>query len=88
MYSVSFLSFDSFKSPKRNTDLAANKKPIPSQLPVITKMNTKMRSNMPMYLPALFNDSSSSSYKPLDQLDISSFITIPETTVMKSMATK
>ena len=44
MYSVGFLSCDSFKSPNRNTDLAANKKPIPSQLPVTTKIKTKRRS--------------------------------------------
>ncbi len=37
IYSVNFRPLDSFRSPKRKTDFAANKKPMPSQLSVATK---------------------------------------------------
>ena len=79
MYSVSFLSFESFKSPKRNTDLAANRKPIASQCLVSINVKTNNLSNMPMYLPALLSDSSLFVLIALDQLDKSTFMIILET---------
>ena len=61
MYSVSFRSLDSLRSPNLKTDFAANKKPTASQR--LAKMNTKTkdRSNIPIYLPALSNESSAAS---------------------------
>ena len=47
-YSVSFLSFDSFRSPKRKTDFAARRNPIASHWPASTNVNTKSLSNIPM----------------------------------------
>lgn len=55
MYSVSFLSFDSFKSSKQKTDLAASKKPMTPLFSVTTNVKTNSRSKMPMYFPALLS---------------------------------
>lgn len=60
-YSVSLRLFASFKSPNRNTDLAAIKNPTPSGCPEAKNANTKSRSKIPMYFPALCSDSSSAS---------------------------
>lgn len=43
-YSVTFMSLDLFNSPNLNTDLAANKNPIPSTLSVNMKVRINMRS--------------------------------------------
>lgn len=56
IYSVSFLSLDSLRSPNLITDFAANKNPIASHLPNITNVKTKSLSKIPMYLPALSKD--------------------------------
>ena len=39
----------------RNNDLAAIKKPITSSFPIITKVNTKIRSKIPINFPAFSN---------------------------------
>jgi len=67
IYSVSFRSLDSLRSPNRNTDFAANKKPTASHR--FAKINTKTndRSNIPMYFPALSYESSSASPMRSDQ---------------------
>lgn len=57
MYSVSFLCLDSFKSPNLKTDLAVIKKPTASQWLNMMKIKTKIRSKMPIYLPASSRDS-------------------------------
>src|SRR5690554_5884729 len=74
IYSVSFRSLDSFKSPNRNTDLAAIKKPMASQLSVIMKTKTNNRSKIPIYLPAFSRDSSELSPILGAQLDIRTLI--------------
>ena len=56
MYSVSFRSFDFFKSPNLKTDFAASKKPTASQCPVAIKEKTNSRSRVPIYLPASWRD--------------------------------
>ena len=61
IYSVFFWSFVSFKSPKRKTDFAANKKPIVPNLSNKIKEKIKIRSIIPIHLPASFNPFSSIS---------------------------
>lgn len=51
IYSVSFISLFSFKSPNLKIDFAASKKPIPSQKDITTKLNINKRSKTPIYLP-------------------------------------
>lgn len=81
-----FSTFDSFKSPNLKTDFAANRKPIPCQLPVIINTKTNKRSNMPMYLPALGSDSLLSSFSDLDQFVINTCTITPLTAVINSRA--
>ena len=57
MYSVSFLCFDSFKSPNLKTDFAVIKKPTASQWLNMMKIKTKIRSKIPIYFPASSSDS-------------------------------
>lgn len=52
IYSVSLTSWLLVRSPNRKTDLAANKKPTPSQWLSTMKTKTRILSIMPMYLPA------------------------------------
>lgn len=67
MYSVSFRSLDSFKSPNLNTDFAANKNPTASHLLDTINIKTKDRSNIPIHFPALSSESSSASPMRSDQ---------------------
>lgn len=53
-YSVLFLSLEFVKSPKRKIDFAANIKPIGSYLPNMVKVRIKIRSIIPIHLPAFF----------------------------------
>ena len=78
------MSLDSFKFPKRKSDLAANKSPLPSLFPAITKVISDMRYITPIILPVWFNDSSPLSIKSIDQLDKSYLITMSGTEVIKS----
>ena len=61
MNPVSLRSLDSFKSPNLRADFETNINPTASQRFAKTNTKTKERSNMPMYLPALSNESSSAS---------------------------
>lgn len=65
MNPVSFRSFDSFKSPNLKTDFETNINPAASQR--FAKTKTKDRSNIPMYLPVLSNESSYASPLRFDQ---------------------
>ncbi len=65
MNPVSFRSFDSFKSPNLRTDFETNINPAASQR--LAKTKTKERSNMPMFIPALSNESSYASPLRSDQ---------------------
>ena len=56
MYSVSFRCLDFFKSPNLKTDFAVIKKPTASQWLNMMKIKTKIRSKIPIYLPASSND--------------------------------
>ena len=51
-YSVVLISLALFNSPKRNIDLAAKRKPIPSKLPMVMKVSMRVRSKYPIHLPA------------------------------------
>ncbi len=61
IYSVGFRSLDSLRSPNLNTDFAAKKKPTASHRLANINIKTKDRSNIPIYLPALSNESSAAS---------------------------
>ena len=87
-YSVNFLSFDSFKSPKRNIDFAAKMNPILPQFPIITKKNTNKSSSIQIYFPALSNEASLLSFKFLVHPDINSRTTTEDTPVIKIIAAK
>ena len=52
-YSVILISLALFSSPKRKTDFAANKNPIPSILSVNMKVRISILSRYPIHLPAL-----------------------------------
>ena len=84
IYSVSFLSFALERSPNLKTDLAAISKPIALHWFNRMKANTKSRSNTPIYLPALSNESSDLSSSKFHLLNII-FIITDETNVMMSM---
>ena len=84
MYSVSFRSLAFDKSPKRNTDFAAIKKPTPSQWFVMINMNTKRRSRMPIYAPASANEASL-LYSDKSHLDMMVFMMIEDTLVMHNI---